>query len=57
MSAGIREAIEAVLAAGGIARIPVYAGELDGDAVRGYTLDLRGFGDCPGAAPAAARGR
>lgn len=56
VSAGIREAIEAVLAAGGIARIPVYAGELEGDAVRGYTLDLRGFGDCPACGPGRCKG-
>jgi 2-hydroxy-3-keto-5-methylthiopentenyl-1-phosphate phosphatase len=47
VSAGIRPAIEAVLDAGGVPRIPVYAGELEGDAVSGYALGLDGFGDCP----------
>ena len=48
VSAGIREAIESVLQAGGLPAIPVYAAELDGDAAHGYTLALHeDFGDCP----------
>ena len=56
VSAGIREAIEAVLDAGGAPRIPVYAGELEGDAASGYTLDLEGFGDCPDCGPGRCKG-
>jgi 2-hydroxy-3-keto-5-methylthiopentenyl-1-phosphate phosphatase len=48
VSAGIREAIESVLQANGLPAIPVFAAELDGDSVRGYTLALHeDFGDCP----------
>ncbi len=48
VSAGIRAAIEAVLAAAGVPAVPVYAGELTGDAAHGYGLVLHErFGDCP----------
>ena len=47
VSAGINEAIEAVLRAGGVPPVPVHAGTLAGDAAHGYTLTLDGFGDCP----------
>lgn len=56
VSAGVREAIEAVLRGGGVPAIPVYAGELMGDPARGYSLDLKGFGDCPLCGPGFCKG-
>ena len=56
VSAGICEAIEAVLRAGGVPAVPVYAGRLTGDAAHGYSFSLDGFGDCPLCGPGFCKG-